>query len=93
MFGFIILAYPLSVVIGIWAGASRGDWRSVPLSAGIGAALAALFSMEYVIDAPFGQLVREMMLPASAFCAGFGAVGAVVGLGFKALLKAFRQIK
>jgi hypothetical protein len=90
MLGFIIFSYPLSLVIGLVLGATvRRPLVSLLWPAGIGVALATLLSLEYLSVISFERLLRGMILPAAAFCAILGIVGAGISLSLKALVRVF----
>jgi hypothetical protein len=86
-----VVVYPLSVLFGFASGARHDEWTSILWSAGIGAALAILLSLALATELSF-QFLLEFALPASAICAGLGAVGAVAAVGSKALLRALRWV-
>jgi hypothetical protein len=87
----IILAYPLSLLIGVVRGAVDDEWQSIAWSAGVSAAVGALFLLLDGIPINF-RLLLEVVPLTLASCAILGAVGAIIGLGFKALLRALRWI-
>ena len=91
MFGFIVLAYPLSLLIGIVRGAVVDEWQSMFWSAGVSAAVGAIFLLIDFMPIDF-RILLEVFPWTLAICAALGATGAVVGLGFKALLRALRWI-
>jgi hypothetical protein len=90
MLGFIVFSYPLSLIIGLVLGAIvRRPLLSILWSAAFGGALAALLSLEFVGMISFERLLREMIIPAAAFCAVLGIIGAGVSLSVKAIVRKF----
>ena len=91
MLGFIILSYPLSLLFGLVIGAIIQRALAAFLwSAAVGAALAALLSLEYLSMTGFQQLFVEMILPASAICAVLGIIGAGIAVSVKILARKIR---
>ena len=90
MLGFIILSYPLSLIVGFVLGALiPRPLGSILWSAAIGAALAAILSLEFLSMVGFQQLFLEMILPASSICAVLGIIGAGISIGVKAIVRRF----
>ena len=90
MLDLIIFSNPLSLLAGCVLGMIlRHAIVGLVCSAAGGAILALVLSPEFLSTVSFEWLFANMILPAAAICILLGIVGAVIGIGLKAIASRF----